>query len=168
MHFFFFQVLQELPALLSEADLHIAQLSLNLLTSIAKLIPNALVNITDHILPEILTLVKSPLLQGAALTSMLELFQALVLANLPGLGYRELLSLLVNPVSTQGAIGPSGIPMPALHKQVNIQLRYIYQVCKIFTNIYQVCILANYHYNVIFILGVSFFGEMCGCVDCSI
>ena len=112
--------MQELPALLSEADLHIAQLSLNLLTSIAKLIPNALVNITDHILPEILTLVKSPLLQGAALTSMLELFQALVLANLPGLGYRELLSLLVNPVSTQGAIGPSGIPMPALHKQVNI------------------------------------------------
>lgn len=109
--------MQELPLLLSEADLHIAQLSLNLLTSIAKLLPNALVNISDHILPEILTLVKSPLLQGAALTSMLELFQALVLANLPGLGYRELLGLLVNPVTSQGTIGPSGVPMPTLHKQ---------------------------------------------------
>lgn len=103
---------------MSEADLHIAQLSLNLLTSIAKLLPNALVNISENILPEVLTLVKSPLLQGAALNSMLEFFQALVMANLPGLGYRELLALLVNPVVSQGNVGPSGVPMPALHKQV--------------------------------------------------
>lgn len=115
-----FQVLQELPLLLSEADLHIGQLSLNLLTSIAKLLPVALHNISESILPEILTLVKSPLLQGAALNSMLELFQALVVADLPNLGYQELLILLVNPVTTQGTIGPNGVPVPPLHKQVCI------------------------------------------------
>lgn len=58
------KVLQELPSLVSEADLHIAQLSLKLLTSIARLIPTALFNIETTILPEVLTLVKSPLLQG--------------------------------------------------------------------------------------------------------
>lgn len=55
----------ELPALLSESDLHIAQLTLVLLTSIAKLQPQALTDLSrPFILPEILTLAKSPLLQG--------------------------------------------------------------------------------------------------------
>jgi cullin-associated NEDD8-dissociated protein 1 len=51
---------------------------------------------------------------GAALNSMLEFFQALVKAGLPGLGYRDLLSMLVTPV-TQGRVGES---VPVLHKQV--------------------------------------------------
>ncbi|XP_001606869.2 cullin-associated NEDD8-dissociated protein 1 [Nasonia vitripennis] len=93
------KVTTELPALLNETDLHIAQLTLTLLTTIAKLHPVALNTISTNILPEILTLVKSPLLQGAALNSMLEFFQALVQAGIPELGYRELLSLLVAPVN---------------------------------------------------------------------
>lgn len=93
------KVTAELPPLLNEADLHIAQLTLTLLTSVAKLHPIALTRVSDNILPEILGLVKSPLLQGAALNSMLEFFQALVQARIPGLGYRELLSMLVAPVS---------------------------------------------------------------------
>ncbi|XP_014472303.1 PREDICTED: cullin-associated NEDD8-dissociated protein 1 [Dinoponera quadriceps] len=93
------KVTTELPALLSETDLHIAQLTLNLLTTIAKLHPIALTRVSDHILPEILVLVKSPLLQGVALNSMLEFFQALVQAEVPGLGYRELLAMLVVPVT---------------------------------------------------------------------
>jgi cullin-associated NEDD8-dissociated protein 1 len=60
----FFQVITELAPLLSEADLHIAQLTLTLLTSIAQLHSAALARVSDAILPEILTLVKSPLLQG--------------------------------------------------------------------------------------------------------
>ncbi|XP_076174550.1 cullin-associated and neddylation-dissociated 1 isoform X2 [Ptiloglossa arizonensis] len=92
-------VTTELPALLNETDLHIAQLTLNLLTTIAKLHPVALTRVSDNILPEILVLVKSPLLQGVALNSMLEFFQALVQADIPGLGYRELLSMLIAPVS---------------------------------------------------------------------
>ncbi|XP_076241307.1 cullin-associated and neddylation-dissociated 1 isoform X1 [Calliopsis andreniformis] len=93
------KVTTELPALLNETDLHIAQLTLNLLTTIAKLHPVALTKVSDNILPEILVLVKSPLLQGVALNSMLDFFQALVQADIPGLGYRELLSMLIAPVS---------------------------------------------------------------------
>lgn len=97
--FSFDEVIAELPGLLNEADLHIAQLTLTLLTTIAKLYPLALSRINDYILPEILKLVRSPLLQGAALQSMLEFFQALVQANMPGLGYRELLDMLIAPIS---------------------------------------------------------------------
>lgn len=61
----FWQVLTELPPLLNESDLHIAQLTLTLLTSIARLQPSALANTYEPaIMPEILTLAKSPLLQG--------------------------------------------------------------------------------------------------------
>lgn len=62
------QVIVELSPLLNEADLHIAQLTLTLLTSIAQLHPAALARVSDSILPEILTLVKSPLLQGRLLS----------------------------------------------------------------------------------------------------
>lgn len=58
------QVIVELPPLLSEADLHIAQLTLLLLTSIARLQPQALSFVSNTILPETLNLAKSPLLQG--------------------------------------------------------------------------------------------------------
>ena len=60
------KVIAELPVLLNEVDLHIAQLTLTFLTTIAKLHPVALSRIADHILPEILILVKSPLLQGTS------------------------------------------------------------------------------------------------------
>ncbi|KAG8318776.1 SCF complex assembly, partial [Homalodisca vitripennis] len=104
------KVLTELPPLLSESDLHIAQLTLTLLTSIARLQPSALANTQDPaIMPEILNLAKSPLLQGAALASMLEFFQAVVKANLPGLSYQELLTMLIAPVNSTAT--------PTLHKQ---------------------------------------------------
>lgn len=59
----------ELPPLLNESDLHIAQLTLTLLTSVAQVLPSALCKIGDHILPEILVLVRSPLLQGKYMTT---------------------------------------------------------------------------------------------------
>ncbi|KAK0083224.1 hypothetical protein PV325_009153 [Microctonus aethiopoides] len=93
------KVTAELPPLLNESDLHIAQLTLALLSTIAISHPAALTRISESILPEILVLVKSPLLQGAALTEMLHFFETLVNAKVPGLGYRELLSMLVAPVS---------------------------------------------------------------------
>ncbi|KAG5674740.1 hypothetical protein PVAND_004691 [Polypedilum vanderplanki] len=88
----------ELPPLLNETDLHVAQLSLVLLTTTAKKQPQALYDVHGAIMPEIMTLVKSPLLQGTALTCTLNLFQALVQANLPGLTYRHLLNMLMQPV----------------------------------------------------------------------
>ena len=56
--------INELPPLLSESDLHIAQLSLVLLTSAAKQQPQALICVHETILPEVMVLVRSPLLQG--------------------------------------------------------------------------------------------------------
>ncbi|XP_014219728.1 cullin-associated NEDD8-dissociated protein 1 [Copidosoma floridanum] len=102
----------ELNVLVCESDLHIAQLTLTLLTTIAKLYSSALQQILSlYILSQVLILVRSPLLQGAALTSMLEFFQALVQANVPNLGFRELLRMLIEPVSTE-----------TLHKQAYLSL----------------------------------------------
>lgn len=103
----------EIPPLISEADLHVAQLSLVLLTSTAKFLSPALHRPHALIIVEIMQLVRSPLLQGGALKCMLELFQALVKAQLPGLGYRELLELLRSLVLNQPAT-------VQLHKQVSI------------------------------------------------
>jgi hypothetical protein len=49
---------------------------------------------------------------------MLEFFQALVKAGLPGLGYRDLLAMLVAPVTHGGSITAGGSSVPVLHKQV--------------------------------------------------
>uniref|UniRef100_A0A8D8LDT7 Cullin-associated NEDD8-dissociated protein 1 n=1 Tax=Cacopsylla melanoneura TaxID=428564 RepID=A0A8D8LDT7_9HEMI len=99
------KVTVELAPLVSESDLHIAQLTLSLLTSIAKIQPNALVEpAAASILPQVLQIAKSPLLQGAALTSMLEFFKSLVQADLPGLSFQELLNMLIAPVMTGAAL----------------------------------------------------------------
>lgn len=106
------RALCEVQPLISESDLHVAQLSLVLLTSSAKLQPDALLGIHEKILPEIMCLVKSPLLQGTALKCTLEFFQALVKANIPGLGYRQILEMLMQPVAKQNQT-----PGHPLHKQ---------------------------------------------------
>ena len=54
------------------------------------------------------------LLVGGALSSMLTFFQALVKADLPGLGFNGLLNMLGAPVMKRN-VEPNG---PALHKQV--------------------------------------------------
>ena len=56
-------VLAELPPLLGEADLHVAQLAMNLLASVARLQPASLSVVAATSLPEILLLARSPLLQ---------------------------------------------------------------------------------------------------------
>ena len=53
----------ELPPLISDTDFHIAQLTLILLTSVAQVHPMALAS-SNNILPEVVNLAKSPLLQG--------------------------------------------------------------------------------------------------------
>lgn len=58
------QVTAELPPLLDESDLHIAQWTMVILKSIAEVHPSALQDIRNTILPQIMVLVKSPLLQG--------------------------------------------------------------------------------------------------------
>ena len=51
-------ILTELPPLLNESDLHIAQLTMDLMTSISKFYPNMVV-----LGPEVYSLAQSPLLQ---------------------------------------------------------------------------------------------------------
>lgn len=105
------QVTAELPPLLDECDLHIAQWTMVILKSIAEMHPGALQDIKTGILPQIMVLVKSPLLQGVALQSMLDFLQALVMCNLPEVSYNDLLQMLLYPISTLVS-NPAG-----LHKQ---------------------------------------------------
>jgi cullin-associated NEDD8-dissociated protein 1 len=57
-------IIVEVPPLLDESDLHIAQYTLVILKSIAEYHPRALQDLPNNIFPQILVLVKSPLLQG--------------------------------------------------------------------------------------------------------
>lgn len=92
--------MSEIQPLLSDSDLHVAQLSLVLLTTTAHNHPQALAAVHNQFIPHVMVLVRSPLLQGTALTCTLNLFQALVQAKLPGLGYSQLLDKLMEPVLT--------------------------------------------------------------------
>ena len=49
-------------------------------------------------LPEVLKLAESPLLQGGALSAMLDFFKTIVAAGVSGLGHSDLLALLAHPV----------------------------------------------------------------------
>lgn len=53
----------EIPPLISDSDLHVAQYSLILLTTTARKHPKALIGIHDQFLPAVLQLLRSPLLQ---------------------------------------------------------------------------------------------------------
>ncbi|XP_077989699.1 cullin-associated NEDD8-dissociated protein 1-like isoform X1 [Glandiceps talaboti] len=110
-------ILAECPPLINESDLHVSQLTMNLLTSISKVHSNSMANIDRTILPEVFTLVRSPLLQGSALHAMLEFFQALVATGSPKMGFRELLQMLISPVyKPSQATQPMNSPF-AVHKQ---------------------------------------------------
>uniref|UniRef100_A0A8C2HKA5 Cullin-associated and neddylation-dissociated 1 n=1 Tax=Cyprinus carpio TaxID=7962 RepID=A0A8C2HKA5_CYPCA len=71
-------VLAELPPLINESDMHVSQMAISFLTTLARVHPDSLSKISGSILAELIALVRSPLLQGGALSAMLEFFQALV------------------------------------------------------------------------------------------
>ncbi|XP_048812922.1 cullin-associated NEDD8-dissociated protein 1-like isoform X1 [Lagopus muta] len=106
-------VLTELPALISENDMHVSQVAIAFLTTLAKVYPSCISKITGSILAEIFQLVHSPLLQGGALNAIIDFFQALVLTKAATVGYSELLKQLTAPVYSSGPPGASA----ALHKQ---------------------------------------------------
>lgn len=64
-------IIAEVPPLLDESDLHIAQWSLIILRSVAIYHPRALTDINYTIMPQVLNLVKSPLLQGKSIFFLL-------------------------------------------------------------------------------------------------
>jgi cullin-associated NEDD8-dissociated protein 1 len=103
----------EFALLLNESDLHIAQLTLVLLTSIGLYYRQSLADIERlGIMAEVKHLLRSPLLQGAALDSMLNFFRVLAAAQLPGLGFSELLKSLFSFVQSPNH--------PVLNRQVSL------------------------------------------------
>ncbi|KAG6452371.1 hypothetical protein O3G_MSEX007598 [Manduca sexta] len=93
------KVVTEVPALVSEQDLHCAQTALSVVRRACERCPAALTADARHALtPNVLALAKSPLLQGGALKAMLGVLRALVGAGVAGCSRHELLALLVAPV----------------------------------------------------------------------
>ncbi|MBN3306198.1 CAND1 protein, partial [Amia calva] len=90
-------ILIELPALIGENDMHVSQVAITLLTSLAKLCPSSLPKISGPVLSEVFNLVHSPLLQGGALNAILNFFQVLVATKTSSMGFNELLKNLTRP-----------------------------------------------------------------------
>ncbi|XP_007575565.1 PREDICTED: cullin-associated NEDD8-dissociated protein 1 isoform X1 [Poecilia mexicana] len=100
-------VLAELPPLISESDMHVSQMALSFLSTLAVTHPSSLGQLAGgNILQQLIALVRSPLLQGGALAAMLDFYQALVATKTPGLGYMDLLRMLTGPVYSQSAALP--------------------------------------------------------------
>lgn len=89
----FEDIMTELPALISESDLHVSQLCFLLLTSICQTNPRSMTRVHRAILPQLLSLICSPLMQGVALSALLDFFQALVVTNTNGVRFRDLLQV---------------------------------------------------------------------------
>lgn len=106
-------VLRELPVLITENDMHVSQVTIMFLTTLAKVYPSCLCKISGSVLAEVFQLVHSPLLQGGALNAIIDFFQALVLTKTAAMGYPELMKQLTAPVYSSGSAGAS----LTLHKQ---------------------------------------------------
>uniref|UniRef100_A0AAY4B150 TATA-binding protein interacting (TIP20) domain-containing protein n=1 Tax=Denticeps clupeoides TaxID=299321 RepID=A0AAY4B150_9TELE len=104
-------VLIELLPLIQENDMHVSQVAITLLTCLAKACPSSLSKISDSVLPEILNLVHSPLLQGGALCSILNFFQAVVATKSTNLSFSDLMKALTAPY-----YGTKSTELP-LHRQ---------------------------------------------------
>ncbi|KAK2091432.1 Cullin-associated NEDD8-dissociated protein 2 [Saguinus oedipus] len=106
-------VLAELPALINESDMHVAQLAVDFLATVTQAQPASLVEVSGPVLSELLRLLHSPLLPAGVLAAAEGFLQALVGTRPPCVDYAKLISLLTAPVYDQAVDGG-----PGLHKQV--------------------------------------------------
>ncbi|KAM6216148.1 cullin-associated NEDD8-dissociated protein 2 [Rhynchocyon petersi] len=106
-------VLTELPALISENDMHVAQLAVDFLATVAQAQPACLAEVSSPVLSELLRLLHSPLLPASVLASAEGFLQALVGTRPPCVDYAQLIDMLTAPVYQQDEDEGSG-----LHKQV--------------------------------------------------
>lgn len=75
-------VLAELPPLISESDMHVSQMALSFLSTLAVTHPSSLGQLSGgNIMQQLIALVRSPLLQGGALAAMLDFNQVLELLS---------------------------------------------------------------------------------------
>ncbi|XP_027787662.2 cullin-associated NEDD8-dissociated protein 2 isoform X2 [Marmota flaviventris] len=105
-------VLAELPALVSESDMHVAQLAVDFLATVTQAQPASVAEVSGPVLAELLRLLRSPLLPAGVLVAAEGFLQALVGTRPPCVDYAELIGLLIAPV-----YDPEGGGGPALAKQ---------------------------------------------------
>lgn len=108
-------ILNELPNLISDGDLHISQLSLNLLTTMSNKQKLLLQKIRTGVLRHVLLLTRSPLLQGQALNSMVLFLTSVVRYNESGLSYPDLLKMLTEVIYNKDNATTSTIHKSAYH-----------------------------------------------------
>ncbi|KAI7863566.1 armadillo-type protein [Spinellus fusiger] len=89
-------LLVELRPMVSDADLHLLPLTLMTIESIITASPSSGQRMKDSIVPSLFQLIRSPLLQGSALSSLLSLFGALVKVRPEE--YYSLVNGLVDPL----------------------------------------------------------------------
>ncbi|XP_010860818.1 PREDICTED: cullin-associated NEDD8-dissociated protein 2 [Bison bison bison] len=106
-------VLAELPALVSESDMHVAQLAVDFLATVTRAQPASMAEVSGPVLAELLRLLRSPLLPAGVLAATEGFLQALVGTRPPCVDYAKLIGLLTAPVYEQATEGG-----PGLHKQV--------------------------------------------------
>ncbi|KAM8758930.1 cullin-associated NEDD8-dissociated protein 2 [Rhynchonycteris naso] len=106
-------MLAELPALVSESDMHVAQLAVDFLTTVTQAQPASLAEVSGPVLSELLQLLRSPLLPAGVLAAAQNFLQALVGTRPPCVDYAKLMGLITAPVYDQAIDGG-----PGLHKQV--------------------------------------------------
>ncbi|CAM9481770.1 unnamed protein product, partial [Ectocarpus sp. 8 AP-2014] len=100
-------LLKESAALVTDADLHLAHLrqarsSWRMSCLILEVSPKSAEAVRVEVLPRALELSTSPLLQGLALASLLNLFKILVGINHKGMGFDDLLGALQSGVANGG------------------------------------------------------------------
>ncbi|KAL7470571.1 hypothetical protein ACHAXS_010825 [Conticribra weissflogii] len=93
-------VLKDLSDIVVDTDLHLCHVGLSASNSILKAQPSTGSYVKCHILPAILTLSKSPLLQDAALASLLRLLEQIILTD--AVSFDELRDLLAGQISEGG------------------------------------------------------------------
>lgn len=92
------KVLAELPALIVETDLQIAQMTLALLTVVLKYQASTVGEFIDPLLTSVARLIQSPLLQGTSLNALNEFLLQLMQSGLQRPTFEELKTLLTKPI----------------------------------------------------------------------
>uniref|UniRef100_A0A3Q2V1R4 TATA-binding protein interacting (TIP20) domain-containing protein n=1 Tax=Haplochromis burtoni TaxID=8153 RepID=A0A3Q2V1R4_HAPBU len=142
-------VLSELPTLVDESDMHVSQVSITLLTGMAKAYPSTLAKISSSVLPGVFRLIHSPLLQGSTLEAILEYLQALVLSKTSNLSYRrqcesQLSQVCFVKTAASCALGSMAVGclsdyLPFLLKEISAQPRRQYLLLHSLKEVISVC-----------------------------
>ncbi|RDD39311.1 Cullin-associated NEDD8-dissociated protein 1 [Trichoplax sp. H2] len=104
----------EIPSLINESDLHVSQLTSELISTLIQINPNSFMKHRDIILKEVLVLLKSPLLQGGALNALLGFICQAIRNKIPKMNPNEVLQMLTHPIYYPESQGQGSL---AIHKQ---------------------------------------------------